>query len=251
MELLPAIDLRAGRCVRLLQGDYDRQIDYHEDPVAQAQDFAAAGARWLHVVDLDGAKHGKHFNLDTLKSIRQNTSLNIEVGGGIRTEESVKTLLDAGITRVIIGTRALEEPVWFEKLIHDYPGKIVLGLDARSGRIATRGWRETSEITVEQMAQKVNDWPLAAIVYTDIARDGMLTGPNIETTGALAGNCRVPVIASGGVGSLKDIERLAALPLMGIIVGRALYEGKFTLNKALAVVAGNSTIESNQKTEKT
>ena len=235
MELLPAIDLREGRCVRLVQGDYDRQIEYREDPVAQARDFEAAGARWLHVVDLDGAKHGKHFNLEILKSIRQNTSLNIEVGGGIRTEESVKTLLGIGITRVIIGTQALEEPKWFEKLIHDYPGKIVLGLDARSGQIATRGWLETSEITVEEMAEKVNGWPLAAIVYTDIACDGMLTGPNFETTGALAKNCCVPVIASGGVGSLSDIEQLAVLPLMGIIVGRALYEGKFTLTEALAV----------------
>lgn len=237
MDILPAIDLRAGRCVRLLQGDYERQIDYRDDPVAQAQDFAAAGAHWLHVVDLDGAKHGKHFNLETLKGIRQNTSLNIEVGGGIRTEESVKILLDTGITRVIIGTKALEEPEWFEKLIFDYPGKIVLGLDARSGRIATRGWLETSEITVEEMAQKVNDWPLAAIVYTDIARDGMLTGANVAATGALARNCRIPIIASGGVGSLGDLERLAALPLMGIIVGRALYEGKFTLTEALSVAA--------------
>ena len=240
MEILPAIDLREGRCVRLLQGDYDRQIDYRDDPVGQARDFEAAGARWLHMVDLDGAKHGKHFNLETLKSIRQNTSLNIEVGGGIRTEESVKTLLDVGITRIIIGTQALEEPKWFEKLIHDYPGKIVLGLDARSGRIATRGWLETSEITVEDMVEKVNDWPLAAIVYTDIACDGMLTGPNFETTGLLARSCRVPIIASGGVSSLSDIEQLAELPLMGIIVGRALYDGKFTLAEALTLIAVKS-----------
>ena len=173
-------------------------------------------------------------------SIRQNTSLNIEVGGGIRSEESVKTLLDAGMTRVIIGTQALEETAWFEKLVHDYPGKIVLGLDARSDQIATGGWRETSEITVAEMAEKVNDWPLAAMVYTDIACDGMLTGPNFEAAGVLARNCRVPVIASGGVGSLRDIERLAELPLMGIIVGRALYEGKFTLKEALAAIAGKS-----------
>ncbi|MCP4709412.1 MAG: hypothetical protein GY869_12365, partial [Planctomycetes bacterium] len=139
-----------------------------------------------------------------------------------------------------IGTQALEEPEWFEKLIHDYPGKIVLGLDSRSGRIATGGWLETSEITVEEMAEKVNDWPLAAIVYTDIACDGMLNGPNFETTGVLAGNCNVPVIASGGVGSLRDIERLAVLPLMGIIVGRALYEGKFTLPEALAALDNNN-----------
>ena len=236
MDILPAIDLRNGRCVRLIQGDYDRQIDYRDDPTAQARDFEAAGAQWLHVVDLDGAKNSRHRNLDALKDIRQETTLNIEIGGGIRTEDSVKTLLDAGINRVIIGTAALEEPDWFEKLVHDYPDKIVLGLDARAGRIATRGWLHDSEVIVEQMAQKVDDWPLAAIVYTDIARDGMLTGANIETTRQLAQNCRVPVIASGGVGSLADIERLAQLPIAGIIVGRALYEGKFTLPQALEVV---------------
>ncbi|MFC1783622.1 1-(5-phosphoribosyl)-5-[(5-phosphoribosylamino)methylideneamino]imidazole-4-carboxamide isomerase, partial [Planctomycetota bacterium] len=221
MDIIPAIDLREGRCVRLIQGDYDRQIDYRDDPVAQACDFAAAGARWLHVVDLDGARHGRHYNLDVLKNIREKTDLNIEVGGGVRSEESVKTLLEAGINRVIIGTQALEKPQWFEKLTRDYPQKIALGLDARRGRIATRGWMQTSEITVEQMVQKVSDWPLAAIIYTDIARDGMLTGPNIDATKRLAQNCRVPVIASGGVGKLNDIEQLAQLPLLGIIVGRA------------------------------
>ncbi len=236
MDILPAIDLRDGRCVRLIQGDYDRQIDYRDDPVAQARDFAHAGARWLHVVDLDGARHGKHHNLDVLKNIREMTDLNIEVGGGVRSEESVKILLDAGINRVIIGTQALEEPDWFKKLVHDFPGKIVLGLDARQGRIATRGWMQTSEINVEKMARQVNDWPLAAIVYTDIARDGMLTGPNIDANKRLAQNCRLPVIASGGVGKLNDIEQLAQLPLLGIIVGRALYEGNFTLEQALEIV---------------
>ena len=236
MDILPAIDLREGKCVRLLQGDYARQIDYRDDPVAQAQEFEQAGACWLHVVDLDGAKEGGQYNIATLDNIRRATKLNIEIGGGIRNEVSVKALLQAGITRTIIGTRALEEPDWFEKLVHDYPGKIVLGLDARDGLISTRGWIQTSEITVTQMAEKVNDWPLAAIVYTDIARDGMLTGPNIEATRQLAQNCRVPIIASGGVGSLNDIEQLAKLPLQGIIVGRALYEGKFTLPEALKVL---------------
>lgn len=236
MDILPAIDLREGKCVRLLQGDYARQIDYRDDPVAQAQEFEQAGARWLHVVDLDGAKYGEHHNITALEDIRRATKLNIEIGGGIRSEASVKALLQAGITRTIIGTRALEEPDWFEKLVSDYPGKIVLGLDARDGKIRTQGWTQTSEITVMQMAEKVNDWPLAAIVYTDIARDGMLTGPNIEAMRQLAQNCRVPIIASGGVGSLEDIEQLAWLPLQGIIVGRALYEGKFTLPQALAIV---------------
>jgi len=237
MVILPAIDLRDGKCVRLLQGDYDRQIDYHDDPVAQARDFEQQGARWLHVVDLDGALHGGHYNVGVLELIKKNTSLNIELGGGVRTGASVKALLDTQITRVIIGTKALEEPDWFEKLVHDYPHKIVLGLDARDGRVATRGWTSTSETTIADMAGIVNNWPLAAIIYTDIARDGMLTGPNIESTRTLAENCQVPVIASGGVGSLDDIRKLSQLPLAGIIVGRALYENKFTLPEALAIVS--------------
>ncbi len=238
MYLLPAIDLRDGKCVRLIQGDYGRQIDYGDDPVAQARAFEQAGASWLHVVDLDGALKGGHFNLDVLQRIRQETRLNIELGGGVRSEESVKALLDSGITRAIVGTRALEDLSWFEKLVRDYPGKIVLGLDARDGLIATRGWTETGTVTVEQMADTVNDWPLAAIVYTDIARDGMLTGPNVEATGRLASRCKVEVIASGGVGELDHLRQITTIPVGGVIVGRALYEGKFTVKEALAVVEG-------------
>ena len=237
MYILPAIDLRGGKCVRLLQGDYDRQIDYHDDPVAQAKLFEQQGAQWLHVVDLDGALHGGHYNIGVLEKIRRETKLNIELGGGVRSEESVKALLDSGITRVIVGTKAMEEPEWFEKLVARYPDKIVLGLDARKGYIATRGWKQTGQTTVMDMAEIVNNWPLAAIVYTDIACDGMLTGPNIEATRQLAENCNVPIIASGGVGSIEHIEQLAKLPIKGVIVGRALYEGKFTLKEALDGIA--------------
>jgi len=238
MDILPAIDLRDGKCVRLLQGDYDRQIDYRDDPVAQAQEFEQAGAKWLHVVDLDGARHGEGYNINVLNAIRKNTTLNIEVGGGIRTEESVKTLLDAGITRVIIGTMAYEKPERFKEIVYEdeCQHKIVLGLDARDEKVATHGWTTDSGLIINDMVATVNDWPLAAIVYTDISRDGMLTGANIEATRQLAQNCNVPVIASGGVGSLDDIERLAKLPIAGIIVGRALYEGKFSVSEALKVV---------------
>jgi phosphoribosylformimino-5-aminoimidazole carboxamide ribotide isomerase len=236
MDILPAIDLREGRCVRLLQGDYARQINYRDDPVAQAREFEQQGAKWLHVVDLDGAKAGGQYNLAVLRAIRQATRLHIEIGGGIRSEDTVRLLLGEGINRVIIGTRALEDLAWFGELAARYAGRIVLGLDARDGKVATHGWTLTSEITVADMARTVNDWPLAAIVYTDIARDGMLAGPNVEATGRLAETCRVPIIASGGVGSLADIEQLARLPLAGIIVGRALYENAFTLAQALAVV---------------
>lgn len=236
MDILPAIDLRDGKCVRLLQGDYDRQIDYNDDPVDQADQFARAGARWLHVVDLDGAREGVHYNLEALQAIRAGSDLNIQIGGGIRSEQSVKKLLDIGVSRVIVGTRALEDLQWFEKLVHDYPNQIVLGLDARNGMISTHGWTETSTTPAQDLAQRVTDWPLAAIVYTDIARDGMMTGPNIPATEQIAQSCNVGIIASGGMSKLADIEQLAQLPLAGIIIGRALYEGTIDLKAALEVV---------------
>jgi phosphoribosylformimino-5-aminoimidazole carboxamide ribotide isomerase len=241
MELLPAIDLRDGKCVRLLQGDYARQIDYHDDPVAQAQIFQQQGAKWLHVVDLDGALHGRMHNSRVVEKIVSATNLKVELGGGIRDEIVVKKLLEIGLTRVIIATRALEDMDWFEKLVNDYPQKIVLGLDARDSRLSTRGWTQTGNTTVAEMAQIVNLWPLAAIVYTDIACDGMLTGPNIEATRLLAQNCRIPIIASGGVGKLDHIEQLAKLPIEGIIIGRALYEGNFTLEQAFTLVTKNKS----------
>jgi len=244
MELLPAIDLREGKCVRLIQGNYEQQIDYHDDPAAQAKHFQEQGAKWLHVVDLDGARYGKHYNLDVLKEIRAQTQLNIEIGGGIRSEASVKILLDIGINRVIVGTKALEEPQWFIKMVDKYPQKIVLGLDARNGIFLKQGWEESSDLGAPDIFTHVldkikTDKDLAAIVYTDISQDGMLTGPNLEETRVFVQKCqsRFPVIASGGVGSLEDIRQLAKLPIAGIIVGRALYEGKFTLEEALKVVA--------------
>ena len=243
VEIFPAIDLRAGKCVRLLQGDYARQIDYADDPVAQAQQFEQQGARWLHVVDLDGALHGRMNNAAVIEKIVNATSLKVQVGGGIRTDAVAAELIDAGVTRVVVGTRALEDIDWFEKLVKTprCAGHIVLGLDARDDRLATRGWTQTGSATVGQLAQTVNDWPLAAIVYTDIACDGMLTGPNIESTHRLAQETALPVIASGGVGNLDHIEQLAQLPISGIIVGRALYEAAFTLPQALAVVSGTSS----------
>lgn len=235
MDILPAIDLRNGQCVRLLQGDYDRQINYNDDPLAQARLFENDGARYLHVVDLDGARDGSASNHDVIRRLAENTKLKLEVGGGIRSEETVTRLLECGVERTVLGTRALEDIDWFEGLVSRHPGRIVLGLDARDGKISTRGWTKDSDITVEHMAGVVNDWPLAAIVYTDIARDGMLTGPNIKATNELAQSCRVPVIASGGVSRIEDIEQLVKLPIMGIITGRALYENTLKLKDALAV----------------
>jgi len=238
MDLLPAIDLRDGKCVRLLQGDYERQIDYNDHPINQAKEFEQRGTTWLHVVDLDGALNGSMQNKSVIKEIVASTNLKLEVGGGIRDEAVIAELLEMGVQQVVVGTRAMEDMAWFESVVSrkDFAHRIVLGLDAREGRIATRGWTETGEMTVTQMAEKVNDWPLAAIVYTDIACDGMLTGPNVEATDLLAKQCQVPVIASGGVGTLDDIKRLSALPIKGIIVGRALYENRFTLEEALDVL---------------
>ncbi|MBN2063345.1 MAG: 1-(5-phosphoribosyl)-5-[(5-phosphoribosylamino)methylideneamino]imidazole-4-carboxamide isomerase [Sedimentisphaerales bacterium] len=233
MYILPAIDLRDGKCVRLIQGDYNRQINYNDDPVAQALLFEQQGAQWLHIVDLDGALHGDQYNLNVLKDIRESTSLNIEVGGGIRTEDSIAKLLETGINRVILGTSAFEQQQWFHEMVRKYPQKIVLGMDAKNGMIATHGWTVTGKMTVLEMAQTVNNLPLAAIVYTDIAKDGMLTGPNLESTRELAENCLIPIIASGGVGTLQDIVNLKDLPIEGIITGRALYENKFTVAQAI------------------
>ncbi len=247
MDLFPAIDLRDGQCVRLLQGDYDRQIDYNDDPLAQAKLFEQQGAKWLHVVDLDGARQGLQSNRSVIERIVKNTSLRVQVGGGVRDEASAAALLTIGVKRVIVGTRALEDLPWFEKFVHNdqFAGRVVLGLDARNGRLQTRGWRqEATGPTALQLAQQVSDWPLAAIVYTDISCDGMLTGPNIQATNDLAHACRVGVIASGGVGSLKDLVQLAPLPLAGVIVGRALYENQFNLVEALHVLKAESSHES-------
>lgn len=239
MEILPAIDLRDGRCVRLLQGDYDRQIRYADDPVAQAAQFAEAGARWVHVVDLDGAKEGRPCNLDVIAAIIRATPAAVEVGGGIRDDAAVASLLDAGAARVVIGTRALEDWDWFRTLVQrpGHEDRIALGLDAREGRLAVRGWTRGIDRGAVDVAAEVSGWPLGAIIYTDISRDGMLLGPNVEATCAVAAATRVPVVASGGVTCMEDVRRLAELPLGGIIIGRALYEKQIDLAEAVRVAA--------------
>jgi phosphoribosylformimino-5-aminoimidazole carboxamide ribotide isomerase len=234
MDVIPAIDLRAGQVVRLIQGRYDRQITYGDDPAEQARQFHADGARWLHVVDLDGAKAGAPVNTKTITAIAGLGLLQIEVGGGIRNEASIQQLLDLGVTRVIIGTKAVSDFAWFSRMVDKFPGRIVLGLDARDAQVATHGWLEGSNQTVLEFAAQADKLPLAAIVYTDIAKDGMLTGPNIESTKRLVEAVRTPVIASGGVKELDDIRRLAPIGVAGVIVGRSLYEGTLNLREAIA-----------------
>ena len=238
--VVPSVDLRAGNVVRLKQGDYDQQINYSIDPIQVVQSFAAAGAEWMHIVDLDGAKSGRPEQTALITRMIVSSGLKVQVGGGIRSTEDIDRVLDAGAHRVVIGTRAMEDWAWFEKLAHDgaYRGKLVLALDARDGVVATRGWTASSGKLAVEVATQVSDWPLGAILYTDVAKDGMLSGPNEPRTVELAQAGKVPVIASGGVGSVEHIRRLVGKGVWGVIVGRSLYEGKVDLAEALKVAAG-------------
>ncbi|MEQ9453335.1 MAG: 1-(5-phosphoribosyl)-5-[(5-phosphoribosylamino)methylideneamino]imidazole-4-carboxamide isomerase [Phycisphaeraceae bacterium] len=240
MLLFPAIDMRGGKVVRLYQGDYGKQTTYGDDPLTQARAFEEAGAEWVHLVDLDGARTGKMEHLRFIESICKETSLKVEVGGGVRKEVSIDLLLRAGVKRVVLGTAALKNWSWFEGLMGNptYRGRLVLGLDAKAGKVAVDGWEQTTETTAVELARRVSDWPLAAIVYTDIATDGTLEGPSLETTREVAESTLVPVVASGGVGTLKDLRAIRKLPVEGAIIGRSLYEGRFTLEEALGVFEG-------------
>ena len=233
MDILPAIDLRGGRCVRLRQGRYDDETVFDDDPVAVARRFENAGARWLHVVDLDGARAGQPVNLDTIHRIVEAVGLAVEVGGGIRTTEVAAEILGLGVRRAIVGTRAVRQVEWLRALAGKFPGRIALGLDARQGKLAVQGWEHETAATPLGFAGGVRDLPLGAIIYTEIARDGMMSGPDVEATRVLAGAVPFPVIASGGVTTVDDIVRLRRAGIPGAIVGRAIYEGKITVEAAL------------------
>jgi phosphoribosylformimino-5-aminoimidazole carboxamide ribotide isomerase len=239
MQIWPAIDLRGGKCVRLRQGDYQQETIFDDDPVAVARQFAAQGARHLHIVDLDGAREGLPVNLPVVQEILAVVDIECELGGGIRDEQSVQELLAFGLARLVIGTSALKEPEWFRDACRQFPGKLVLGIDAREGRVATDGWLSTSEVSATDLAMQFAGEQLAAIVYTDIATDGMLSGPNVAAMSAMQAAVRTPVIASGGVTTADDVARLAAAGLAGCIIGRALYEGTLTLADALRVANSN------------
>jgi len=237
LEIVPSIDLRNGRVVRLKQGDYERQVNYDVDPLKTAAAFRDAGARWMHIVDLDGAKEGRPVQTDLIARIIAAGGLLVEAGGGIRSTDDVKRLLDAGASRVVIGTKAIEDWSWFDSLAHDpaFAQKLVLALDAKEGVVATRGWTQASGKLAVDIAKQISDWPVAAILYTDVAKDGMLLGPNLDHTRQLAEAGSVPVIASGGVGQIDHIRQLKQLPVWGVIVGRSLYEGTLDLREAIAV----------------
>jgi phosphoribosylformimino-5-aminoimidazole carboxamide ribotide isomerase len=222
--------------VRLRQGDYAQETVYGEDPTAMARHWVQQGASYLHLVDLDGARAGRPVNLDAVRAVVAAAGVPCELGGGLRTEDDLRNAFAQGVDRLVIGTQALKAPAWFEAMCHQYPGKLLLGLDAKQGRVATHGWLEVSETGGVDLARRFEGWPLAGLIYTDISKDGMLAGPNLEALAEMAGAVGLPVIASGGVTTLDDIRRLIQLPLAGCIIGRALYEGTLQLPAALQLV---------------
>jgi phosphoribosylformimino-5-aminoimidazole carboxamide ribotide isomerase len=237
--LFPAIDLKEGVAVRLEQGDMARATVFHKDPAAQARAFEAQGFDHLHIVDLDGAFAGKPMNAEAVENILKSVRIPLQLGGGIRNTATVEGWLDKGVTRVIIGTAAVRDPPFVKQAARDFPGRVAVGLDARDGKVAVEGWAETSELSALDIARRFEDAGVAAIVYTDVARDGMLTGLNLDATIALAEAISIPVIASGGLASLDDIKALLApraKKLAGAIAGRALYDGRLDAAEALALI---------------
>lgn len=240
MQVWPAIDLRGGKCVRLRQGDYQQETVFAQDPAAIARQFADQGAEHLHIVDLEGALEGLPVNLPAVQEILGAINIETELGGGVRDEQSVQELFEFGISRLVIGTSALTDPEWFRAACRQYPGKLVLGIDARDGLAATNGWQNTSNVPAIELAQQFAREPLAAIIYTDIATDGMMRGPNVAAMAEMQSAVDVPVIASGGVTTVDDVARLAAAGLAGCIIGRALYEGTLLLADAIRAAGGNA-----------
>ena len=239
MILFPAIDLKRGLAVRLEQGDMARATIFHRDPAAQARAFEQQGFEYLHVVDLDGAFAGKPMNAAAVDRILETISIPVQLGGGIRDTATVERWLEKGIDRVIIGTAAVRDPPFVTQVARDYPGRIAVGLDARDGNVAIEGWAETSQLSALDMARRFEDVGVSAIVYTDIARDGMLKGLNLDATVALADSISIPVIASGGLASIEDIKAILsprAGKLAGAIAGRALYDGRLDAAEALKLI---------------
>ncbi len=245
MEVIPAIDLLDGKCVRLYQGDYEQSQVFDENPVAVARKWEEQGATRLHVVDLDGAKAGKTSNLSAIEAIVSSVGIPVQVGGGLRDRISVSRLFNIGVQRAILGTVAVEKPELVTEWCAEFPQQIVVGIDARNGKVATRGWLETSEVLATDLAKRMAKQGAAAIIYTDIHRDGTMSGPNMSALRELATAIDIPVIASGGVSSLTDLLSLLALETLGVtgaIVGRAIYTGDIDLREAVQAV-GNPRLQ--------
>jgi len=242
--LFPAIDLKEGLAVRLEQGDMARATVFHRDPASQARAFEQQGFEYLHIVDLDGAFAGKPMNAAAVDRILETVSIPVQLGGGVRNTATVESWLDKGVTRVVIGTAAVRDPPFVKQAARDYPGRVAVGLDARDGKVAVEGWAENSELSALEIARRFEDAGVAAIVYTDIARDGMLQGLNLDATVALADTISIPVIASGGLASIEDIKALLeprAKILAGAIAGRALYDGRLDAAEALKLIRAART----------
>ncbi len=239
MIVIPAIDLKDGKCVRLLQGRKEAVTVYSEDPVSTAKHWVKCGAELLHVVDLDGAFTGEQKNFDVIVAIRKAIDIPIEVGGGIRDIERIEKLVSLGIDRTIIGTSAAQEPDMIKKACERFPGKTLVGIDAKDGKVAVKGWEEVTGWGAVEFAKKMEDDGAAGIIYTDIARDGMLSGPNLDAMAKMVSELKVPVIASGGVSSIDDIKNLMKIKnLWGVITGKAIYSGTLDLKEAIKITKG-------------
>lgn len=235
MQIWPAIDIRGGQCVRLRQGNYNYETVYGASPAEMAMHWIHLGAKRFHIVDLDGAKQGCPCNMSAFQAILEVAGgLECEFGGGIRSEETIKELLEMGASRLVVGTLALKSPEWFREMCLKFPHRLVLGIDARNGKVATEGWLETSETSAISLAQQFEDLPVAAMVYTDIATDGMMKGPNLSEIKEVHKSVRIPLVASGGVTTIDDVKALAAAGIPACIIGRALYEETLTLPEAIA-----------------
>lgn len=239
MNIIPAIDLLGGRCVRLYQGDYNQAQTFNDDPIAVAQDWVEQGATRLHLVDLDGAKTGQPTNYHVIEAIANTINIPVQVGGGLRTRDNVATLFNLGVERAILGTVAVEQPQLVADLCAEFTGHIAVGIDARNGKVATKGWLETSEVLATDLAEQMAQLGVVTIIYTDIHRDGTLIGPNLDALREIANVVSIPVIASGGVSSITDLLSLLSLEPLGVtdvIVGRALYTGDINLKEAIQAV---------------
>jgi phosphoribosylformimino-5-aminoimidazole carboxamide ribotide isomerase len=238
--LYPAIDLKDGRCVRLLHGDLEKETVFNTSPANQAERFQRQGFSWLHVVDLNGAVEGRAVNIEAVEAILSAVSIPVQLGGGIRTLGQIEAWIEAGVSRVILGTVAVREPALVKAAAAEWPEQIAVGIDAREGMVATQGWLETSEVEVVELARRFEDVGVAALIVTDIGRDGAMTGVNVELTGRTADAVSIPVIASGGVASLDDLAALKARPgvaIAGCVLGRSLYEGAIDPARALTLAA--------------
>ena len=239
MLVIPAIDLKDGQCVRLLQGRKDAVTAYSNEPAKTAKRWESYGARLIHIVDLDGAFTGKQTNLNAIIKIRQSVKIPLQVGGGIRNIGNIMNLFSAGIDRVIIGTAAIEDPEFLTYACKNYPGKVLIGIDAKDGMVAIKGWEEVTSLSAKDLVSRLEIFGVAGIVYTDISRDGMLSGPNIDATRAIVEGVKIPVIASGGVSCLDDIKNLMQIQnLWGAITGKAIYSGAMDLKEAIQIAGG-------------